>query len=499
MNIRRLAAFLTFVVLSWYVAVALPAGDETPPGAGVNGGGSSSNPAVPADGAHPDGPYVEKFDSGKVKISATYKAGKLTGAYQENFENGKTKIRATYKDGQLQGNYAESYDTGHPKLTAGYRDGLLNGPYQEFSAGGLPLLRGAYENGKRKGAFVEFAPDGRTPVSTVDYDKGVPKKLNGVDIFPRTKEAILAELKAIYKDQVFTGKYEERFTTQPQVALPLKPGGLTTAYEADALAYLKAYRYLGGVPYKQIKPNSENGRLAQHIAVLCQYQFDIKAWPPPNPHRPPELKEVDRAFWADADKGGRGSNIYDHHKPVCSLRLGLIDWMRDSNEHNLHSVGHRRWILYPGIDQVGFGEAGRMCAMFYKPIGAETHTGDFIAWPPPGYLPVEYFGSEWAWSITLTNTGKYKIPKSANDYDVAIVPLDDDYNPAGEALKLNVKNLDLNGYGIANCLIWRPTGLKVEPGKKYKVDITLDKSDKAPAHIQYFVEFITDGTELPKN
>ncbi|HTL51814.1 MAG TPA: hypothetical protein VL860_04470, partial [Planctomycetota bacterium] len=293
MDTVRSALLLTLMVLTWLA------------------------PARAAD-APADGPYEEKWPNGKTKIQTTYKGGQLNGAYTENYESGKTHIKALYKDGKREGPYTENSEAGFPKLTAAYKNGELNGAYAEFDDKGQPHVKATYAAGKRHGSLTEFAADGRTVTVQIDYDKGVPKKINGADVFPKTKDAILAEIKAIYKGHEFTGTHDERFSDKPSSALPLKAGGLKKTYEEDGLAYMNVYRFLAGVPYKQLRLDPENSKFAQAIAVLCQYQFDIKAWPPANPHHPPQLPEVDRAFWTAADKGGHGSNIYDHHKPEAS-------------------------------------------------------------------------------------------------------------------------------------------------------------------------------------
>jgi len=41
-------------------------------------------------------------------------------------------------------------------------------------------------------------------------------------------------------------------------------------------------------------------------------------------------------------------------------------FMKDNNsELNLSTVGHRRWLLNPGMEKTGFGQCGRTIAHIY--------------------------------------------------------------------------------------------------------------------------------------
>jgi hypothetical protein len=159
--------------------------------------------------------------------------------------------------------------------------------------------------------------------------------------------------------------------------------------------------------------------------------------------------------------------------------------MNDSDPKNIDRVGHRRWCLNPAMKYTGFGEADRFSAMWsFDGSGGGVAGLEAVYYPPPGHVPVAYFGPRHAWSISIVR-GRQADTKDAR---IEIVELDELYLPKGKPLTIDYLNATKGGAGIGNCLIFRPAGLVVSPGRRYWCEVSLD-GGKSVAY-RYLVEFI---------
>jgi hypothetical protein len=164
--------------------------------------------------------------------------------------------------------------------------------------------------------------------------------------------------------------------------------------------------------------------------------------------------------------------------------------MTDSDEGNIARVGHRRWCLNPTMQKTGFGRVGKFTAMYvFDRTRKDVPDYDFVSWPPPGPIPVEYFRGG-AWSVTV-NTAKYNKP--GDDVKAQIYATDKKGEKTGDALKLNFSGVDTNGFAVPNCIIFRPEKAAIAPGRRYVVEVeglTQGKEKKA-APLHYEVEFFS--------
>ena len=62
--------------------------------------------------------------------------------------------------------------------------------------------------------------------------------------------------------------------------------------------------------------------------------------------------------------------------------------------------------------------------------------------------------------------------------------------PLGTPLKLDYENLDTGGYGISNCIIFRPSGFLMAPNHPLLVEVKgLKTADGQSATLRYVVDF----------
>jgi len=108
----------------------------------------------------------EKYDNGKPKLKYNVDdQGRKDGLYQEFYPTGKIKLRATFKGGKLAGPYTEFDEKARKTLAATYKDGKLNGNLFRYE-NGLPILSQPFKDGEA--------------------------------VFPKSREKIAATLKTIY-------------------------------------------------------------------------------------------------------------------------------------------------------------------------------------------------------------------------------------------------------------------------------------------------------------
>jgi hypothetical protein len=148
----------------------------------------------------------------------------------------------------------------------------------------------------------------------------------------------------------------------------------------------------------------------------------------------------------DGAQGAGSSNLY----------LGVYSWdaitgyMRDPGGNN-YPVGHRRWILYPQTEEMGSGDipptGGYWPANALRVFDDNMWTprpptrDDFVAWPPPGFVPHIVVFARWSFSY----------PQA--DFVAATVSM----ALGGVSVPLEQAPIR-NGYG-ENTLVWLPLGL----------------------------------------
>ncbi len=116
--------------------------------------------------------------------------------------------------------------------------------------------------------------------------------------------------------------------------------------------------------------------------------------------------------------------------------------------------------------------------------GASPRGMEAVFYPPPGRVPVDFFGAHYAWSLAVLRGPS---PKQKDDVKITIHRLDAYFQPEGDALELNHLGIAGSGQGTGKCLVFRPVGLIVQPGVRYLLRVSFD-GGKHEAY-RYLVEF----------
>lgn len=161
-------------------------------------------------------------------------------------------------------------------------------------------------------------------------------------------------------------------------------GSATTEFTTATLEAINWFRAMSGLP--NVTNNSVLGRNAQQTALMMHAANSLS-------HSPPASWECHST--AGADAAGRSNLTLGITGP-----RGVIGQVKDAGAGN-EFLGHRRWLLYPLLDDVGIGNTDRASAIQVIGDFATTRAGDeWIAWPPAGYVPHDMVFDRWSISYS---------------------------------------------------------------------------------------------------
>ena len=280
---------------------------------------------------------------------------------------------------------------------------------------------------------------------------------------------------------------EEIFDENPSVEAPYAHGKVKQELLQQTVDRLNALRRIAGLP--DVVLDSSLCNQAQYGAVLLAVsEFS---------HYPSQPEDMDDAFYEQGRSATASSNIYGGE----TLTLTPEGFMDDSDGSNVDRLGHRRWQLNPSMGKIGFGYVLSPMSRYRKYTVEKAHDKsggsvdyDCISWPASGYFPKELFNGNTAWSVTL-NPSMYMTPKR-NDLTVTLTRMSDEqswtfkgadtYTQASSGSYFNV---ELSGYGVSNCIIFRPEGVsKYEGVYTVTIDGLKDKSGN-PTDFSFQTDF----------
>ncbi len=222
------------------------------------------------------------------------------------------------------------------------------------------------------------------------------------------------------------------------------PGTTSTSFKEAVRARVNYFRAMAGVP-ASIALRSEFNVAAQQAALIMSANNSIN-------HHPPDSWSCWTGVGADA---AASSN----------LSLGRTGWdavngqMRDNGANNA-AVGHRRWILFPPIAEMGTGDIPSGSAQsatnalwindgrLFDPRPPTRE--EFVAWPPPGYVPYSIVPARWSFSYPGADFGAATVIMSQAGLPVAVTQ-ETVTPPPGSSSFIG-----------DNTLVWVPAGLDAD-------------------------------------
>ncbi len=287
------------------------------------------------------------------------------------------------------------------------------------------------------------------------------------------------------------------YSEVPSTKAPYSTGALSSTALTAATNRLNAMRRIAGLP--AVTLDSSLTDLAQHGAVLVAANNVLS-------HYPSQPGDMDYSFYQKGYAAASSSNIAMGYTLTNSVD-GFLD---DSSGSNISLLGHRRWLLNPVMGKVGFGMAGNYVDIYSFDRSGSGTNYDFISWPSSGNFPSDLiaFTKDSAWSVTL-NPQKYQTPTRSGLFIMLTRESDQKtwtfYGSGSyDTTSGPYLNVETSGYGVNNCIIFRPDGVDNYEGV-YTVTIQgLRTSGGSAATVEYQVDFFdTDPdptfTDVPKN
>ncbi|MDA3961777.1 MAG: CAP domain-containing protein [Planctomycetota bacterium] len=358
---------------------------------------------------------------------------------------------------------AATYDeTAHPDGSVHYkikldREGRRHGkfviyhPGGEAGAKGAKAEVGAYRAGELHGVVTRFDTDG-TVLSEAMW-------VNGQCMLPITERLLAHRLKQI-----------EAEAQRAVAALPAddqrpRPDAKILA---AVLARTNHYRLLCGLD-TDVVLDANYIHQGQCAAEVCAALGKLDHHPKSNPG----LSD-DR--WQAGRTGCGKSNL-----AMGRTGAGAVDmWIDDSDKSNRDRIGHRRWMLWPELERMGYGESGRYSAAHViDGKGSSSADVPAVRFPPAGLMPVAMFAPHYCWHIA-PDPKRYEVAKNAR---LVIRPYNPKTGERGEPIALQFENVDFGGFGHRPAVIAQPEQLPLRPGAMFAVEVSgvTAKQDDAPA------------------
>lgn len=265
---------------------------------------------------------------------------------------------------------------------------------------------------------------------------------------------------------------------------PFSPGKLSAVNQQSALNLLNQIRYIAGLNSNVGLLNDQEDTVASAALVLRLYSEQYKAQTGKNilTHYPPRAAALSDASYDSLYSLGYTGASRSNIAMGYTVSSAMLAYMSDSDDTNIKTVGHRRWMLNPTMGKTVFGANGRFSAMYAHDLSG-TGGQSKVAWPAQE-MPLQYFNANDPWSIS------YGRALTANQITVTLVRVRD-----GKTWSFSTSSADgdfyveNNAYGQRGCVIFRPSGLgSIAIGDTFNVSV----SDGAAGELtRYTVRFFS--------
>lgn len=154
-------------------------------------------------------------------------------------------------------------------------------------------------------------------------------------------------------------------------------GDISATGRANALKLVNLYRFLAQMP--EVKADAGKNAMAQSCALMQNANGMLS-------HTPPTT-------WKCYTTAGAGSASLSNIAGAPGVRAVDL-YMADPGSPT--NIGHRRWLLANSLGPIGLGStlAGATGYSCLQVIGGTGTAGkSWIAWPPPGPVPIEMFSA----------------------------------------------------------------------------------------------------------
>jgi antitoxin component YwqK of YwqJK toxin-antitoxin module len=116
--------------------------------------------------------YYSEYD-GTVRIRETFMEGELNGESRRYYPSGSVSEVVGWVMGSREGPWLQYFDDGTLRLKGHYQGNLLNGPYEVYTADSTLVMRGLYSKGNSTGLWSYFDEQGEL-LYELEYENGNP-------------------------------------------------------------------------------------------------------------------------------------------------------------------------------------------------------------------------------------------------------------------------------------------------------------------------------------
>lgn len=214
-------------------------------------------------------------------------------------------------------------------------------------------------------------------------------------------------------------------------------GDVTRDGHNDAMRRVNLYRWLVGLDPSGT--DAVNQAKAQQAALMMDANSALS-------HSPPMSW---KCYTQDGAMAAGSSNLaLGTRTPASTVDLYVED-------RNVASLGHRRWVMSPTLDKVGFGHSGRGGAMWVFGRGSGMTSPEYVSYPSAGPFPAPALRGEWSLTSSKSLSG-------------AVVKV----TPRGGMPKTYMPQMLSGGVGShRNAMKYSPEGIEV--GETYIIEVTL--------------------------
>ncbi|MEZ4393937.1 MAG: hypothetical protein R3A48_22930 [Polyangiales bacterium] len=162
-------------------------------------------------------------------------------------------------------------------------------------------------------------------------------------------------------------------------------GTLSPATRSAAVQALNLFRWLAGLG--PVGESAMRHEASQACAVLLERNGALS-------HTPPMTWNCWTPLGYDGTShgnliGGRGTR---------ANAWNSIEKLIDDRNDVTRTLGHRRWMLYPLLGDVGYGEATSFACLYVIGGFRGTRARPWVAWPNAGPVPAEAIPPSWSFS-----------------------------------------------------------------------------------------------------
>ena len=236
-----------------------------------------------------------------------------------------------------------------------------------------------------------------------------------------------AEAKELYEDYYLASATNSSDTAWTGNEASCDPGSTPLATINKIFQRLAYFRMAVGLN-NEILENATKSAKAQKAALMMNANNQLNHSPGSN-----------WKCYSDEGKEGAGNSLLTTAKNAESMDSYIRDYGSDNGP-----VGHRRWLLWPRLNEIGIGNTSKSNAIWVLgnagPIPEDAP--DFIAWPPKGHVPNNLVYPRWSFSI-----------KDADFNDTEVSMKD----ASGNSISVQLEDLS-NAFGDRT-IVWVPDGI----------------------------------------